>query len=277
MRALVARPHWSYSSVGQYLRCPLQFYFERVLKLPRKPPSPAQMLGSAVHAALAVYHGKLQKAEPVARELVRQAFLEAWDGNDASGSATVSQDRDLGISLIDVYLQEPPPENIVAVEEPILAPIADSRGEYLERPILVVPDLITRQDDGALKITEFKTSGRSFSESEVATSLQPSFYANALHERTGEEPAVAYAVLVKTKVPKVQTIEASRTITDFQRLGDLIGVVEKAVEAEVFYPLESPMNCSSCSYYRECRGWTGPGSPESRELRVIEREEATPC
>jgi putative RecB family exonuclease len=277
MRPVVARPHWSYSSVGQYLRCPLQFYFERVLKLPRKPPSPALLLGSAVHAALAVYHGKLQKTEPVDGEQVRQAFLEAWGVNNASGSAMVPQDRDLGVSLIDVYLQGPPPEGIVAVEEPILAPIADSRGEYLERPILVVPDLITRQDDDSLKITEFKTSGRSFSESEVATSLQPTFYANALHERTGEESAVAYTVLVKTKVPKVQTIEAFRTISDFQRLGDLIGVVEKAVEAEIFYPQESPMNCSSCSYYRECRGWTGPGSPESRELRVIKDEEAAPC
>ena len=29
------RPHWSYSSLAQYLRCPLQYYFERVVHLER--------------------------------------------------------------------------------------------------------------------------------------------------------------------------------------------------------------------------------------------------
>jgi hypothetical protein len=62
-----------------------------------------------------------------------------------------------------------------------------------------------------------------------------------------------------------------------QRLGDVVGVVERAVEAEVFYPQESPMKCSSCSYHRECRGWRGPGSLKSRGLQIAEMEEAAPC
>ena len=75
---------------------------------------------------------------------------------------------------------------------------------------------------------------------------------------TGNEPAVEFTVLVKTKVPKVQKILAIRTISDYQRLGDVIGVVEKAVEAGVFYPVESPINCSGCPFYRPCREWSGP-------------------
>lgn len=62
-----------------------------------------------------------------------------------------------------------------------------------------------------------------------------------------------------------------------QLLGDVVGIVEKAVEAEVFYPPESPMDCSSCSCCRECRGRTGPGSLKSRDLRIVERGEAAPC
>ena len=139
----------------------------------------------------------------------------------------------------------------------MLAPIANSRGDYLEKPLLVVPDLITRQDDGTLKIIEIKTSGRSYSESEVATSLQPTFYANALYELTGEEPAVEYAVLVKTKMPKVQRIEAIRTTTDFGRLGDIIGAVERAIEAGIFYPVESPLNCSGAR--STASAGSGPG------------------
>ena len=282
MRTEVIRPHWSYSSISQFLRCPLQYYYERVVRLPRKTSTAAQILGSAVHSALASYHRKLQAGEPVTTQQVRLAYLAAWDDQAgqgqvvAPGNRSLDDSRDLGFSLVEAYLNEPPPESIIAVESPILAPIANSRGDYLERPILVIPDLVTRRDD-ALKVVELKTAGRSFSESEVATSLQPTFYANALYELTGEEPAVEYAVLVKTKTPKVQRIEAYRTSTDFQRLGDLVGVIERAVEAGIFYPQESPMNCSGCSFFRECRGWTGAGNPKPGSRDSLVTEEAATC
>lgn len=283
MRAVVTRPHWSYSSVSQYLRCPLQFYFERVLKRPRRTTTAAQVLGSAVHAALAAYHRKLQSGEPVTAQQVHRAYLAAWDDQAHGGRVvdpgdkTIDDCRDLGLALVDTYLDGPPPDAIIAVEAPILAPLADSHGECLERPILVVPDLITREADDTLKVTEIKTAGRSFSESEVATSLQPTFYANALYEQTGREPAVEYAVLVKTKTPKLQRIESFRTSSDFQRLGDLIGVVDRAVEAGIFYPQESPMNCSGCPYFRECREWSGVGVSNSGPHDEPVAEESAPC
>ena len=281
MRAAVTRPHWSYSSVSQYLKCPLQYFYERVAKLPRKGVTDAQVLGSAVHSALATYHRKLQSGGVATAESIRQAYLDAWDGQVEDGQVvtlgnkSLGDCRDLGMTLIEVYLEQPPSGSIIAVESPMMSPIANSRGEYLEKPVLIVADLVTRQEDGTLKITEIKTSGRAYSESEVATSLQPTFYANSLYEMVGEEPAVEFTVLVKTKVPKVQRIEAIRTISDYQRLGDIIGVVEKAVEAGVFYPVESPLNCSGCPFFRPCREWTGPGI--SGELIHDEAEEVISC
>jgi putative RecB family exonuclease len=210
MRPNVARPHWSYSSVNQFLRCPLQFYFERVLKLPRKTTTDDQVLGSSLHTALASYHRKLQASEPVTTQEVHQAYLDAWESQAengqivGSGGKSLADSRDLGLALVDVYLKEPPPQSIIAVESPLLAPIANSRGDYLEKPVLIVADLVSRQEDGTLRITEIKTSGRAYSESEVATSLQPTFYANALYEMTGKEPGVEFTVLVKTKVPKAR-------------------------------------------------------------------------
>jgi CRISPR/Cas system-associated exonuclease Cas4 (RecB family) len=258
-----ARPHWSFSSVSQYIRCPLQFYFERVRKLPRTSVSDAQVLGSALHSALAEYHRKLQGGEPVLSHQIQDVYLSSWDSQAAESQVvaaenkTLEDSRDLGIALVEIYLKEPPPQNIVAVEQPMLAPIANSQGDYLETPILIVADVITRQIDGTLQVGEIKTSGRAYSESEVATSLQPTFYANSLYELTGEEPAVEYAILVKTKTPKIQRIEAIRTTSDYQRLGDLIGAVEAGVNAGIFYPVESPINCSGCPFYRPCRDWTG--------------------
>ena len=281
MRDATTRPHWSYSSVSQYLKCPLQYFYERVAKLPRKGVTDAQVLGSAVHSALATYHRKLQSGGAVTAESIRQAYLDAWDGQVEDGQVvtmsnkSLGDSRDLGMTLVEVYLEQPPSGTIIAVESPMMAPIANSRGEYLEKPVVIVADLVARQEDGTLKITEIKTSGRAYSESEVATSLQPTFYSNSLYEMVGEEPAIEFTVLVKTKIPKVQKIQAIRTISDFKRLGDIIGVVEKAVEAGVFYPVESPINCSGCPFYRPCREWTGQGI--SGELIHHEAEEVVPC
>ncbi len=279
----IDRPHWSYSSISQYLKCPLQFYLERILKLPKKTTSDTQVLGSSLHAALAHYHRQLQAHEPIPEDQVREVFLATWESHARrteivhAGNRSIEDNLSMGLALIEAYLEELPPTDILAIEQPLLAPISNSRGEVLERPLLVVPDLVTRLDDGTLKVSEVKTSSRAFSESEVAISLQPTCYASALHELTGEEPTVEMIVLVKTKVPRVQRTEAIRTIPDFGRLGDLVEVVERAVEAEIFYPQESPLNCSSCPFFRECREWTGPGSSKSGESRVPVIREACPC
>lgn len=283
MKADFGRPHWSYSSISQYLRCPLQYYFERILRLPRRTVSDAQLLGSSVHAALAHYHRRLQAHESVPPGHILDAFREAWVqqsdrlGVVPVGSKSLDDSLALGMSLIETYLAEPPPTNLLAVEQPVLAPVANSRGEYLEMPILVVPDLITRQDDASLKVVEIKTASRSLSESGVSTSLQPSCYASAVYELTGEEALVEYVVLVKTKTPKVQRIETVRNTNDFGRLGDTIEAVGRAIDAESFYPVESPLNCSGCGYFRECRGWTGPGSSKSEDHQVFANQEAAPC
>ena len=126
-------------------------------------------------------------------------------------------------------------------------------------------------------ITELKTTSRSFSESEIATSLRPTCYASALYELTDQEPLVEYVALVKTKTPKVQRIETVRTVAEFGRLGDIVGVVERAVEAELFDPVESPLNCSSCQFYRKCRTWTGVKSGQLGDPNKSPKEEAIPC
>jgi CRISPR/Cas system-associated exonuclease Cas4 (RecB family) len=270
MKTMIDRPHWSYSAISQYLRCPLQFYFERVLGLPRRTASGAQVLGSAIHSVLAAYHHSLKAGEALGNDQVQQALVVAW--HERLECQAVINDRpaddalDLGMQLLATYLGEPAPRQVVAVEEPLL-----------EKPLLAIPDLILRDDDGQTRIREIKTTSRSYSESEVASSLQPTCYASALFELTGEEPAIELVALVKTRTPKLQKIEAIRNQSDFRRLGDVIEAVQRGVDSGVFYPVESPLNCSSCSYHRECRGWSGTrnfGSDDSGDSSRLHREEA---
>jgi len=207
-------------------------------------------------------------------EQVRACLLQAWGDlenrqpiqfrDDEDGTKLVEQ----ATALLELYIREPLPECVVAVEEPLLVPLFDSRGQALEKPLLAIPDLITR-DAGELTVREFKTSGRRFGELEAEASLQASCYAHAVQDRYDEQPRVRYTVLVKTKTPQIQHLETIRNDADVTRLGDIVQSVERAIQADAFYPVESPMNCSGCPYFKPCRQWQGcpRRQPESQQAR----------
>jgi len=262
------RPHWSYSAISQYLACPLRFYFQRVIGLPQEKVSSSLVLGSAVHAALAEYHRTVQRDEPTDTGKLHLILTDAWKQR-GSGTRIIYRDGESqdgliaqGIALIETYLQEPPPQNIIGIEQEIIAPIHNSRGEYLEKPLFAVADLIQEANE-ELTVCEFKTSGRAYSEMESETSLQPTCYINAAQEAFGHPATVEYTVLVKTKTPKIQRLKAVRHEDDLARLGDIVENIERAIETKVFYPVESPLNCSACPYFQPCREW---GRREHTEL-----------
>nr|WP_044182439.1 PD-(D/E)XK nuclease family protein [Pirellula staleyi] len=161
------RPHWSYSAISQYLTCPLRYYFQRILCLPQPSISASLIFGSTVHEVLADYHRSIVKTETNSVEFYRDRFRKAWIRRENESEVTykagenTSDLMDQGIALVELYLQEKPPEGIVAIEEEILCPVHNSKGEYLEKPLLAVADLITRKQD-ELTIQEFKTSGRAY-------------------------------------------------------------------------------------------------------------------
>ena len=274
------RPHWSYSAISQYLSCPLRFYFQRVMRLPQQSVSSSLVLGSAVHAALAEYHRTVQQDVPTDMGKLHRIFAEAWHSRESEtriNYRAAESQADLmaqGISLIEVYLQEPPPQNIIGVERIIIAPIHNSRGEYLETPLVAVADLITESNE-ELTICEFKTSGRAYSEMEAESSLQPTFYVHAVQETFGHSAIMEYTVLVKTKKPKVQRLTTVRNDEDLGRLGDIVEIIERAIQANVFYPIENPLNCSSCPYRQPCREWRSPENPELMQLNVKSAEART--
>ena len=256
-----ARPHWSYSSINQYLRCPLQWFFQRVVEIPVRTSGSGQVLGSAVHAALATYHRSIQANNAVSSDIVVDALVQTWKERE-SEKRLIFRDGETrddcvaqGVSLIEAYLLEPAPERIVAVEHEMIVPIHNSHGEYLEKPLVAISDLITEHDAG-LKVTELKTGSRAYSEADVKTSLQPLCYVHAVTESFFKPVDVEFAVLVKTKTPKVQRCRAPQTRADVGRLGDIVHAIERAITGNAFYPVESPLNCSTCPFRSPCREWS---------------------
>jgi len=276
------RPHWSYSQITQYLRCPLSYYFQRILKLPEPWVSSNLVLGSAVHAALAEYHNRLCLRRDCSREEIQEAFLGAWREREEQQPVDYRRGQDWekaidqGVALLELYLSEPPPKNVVGVEQRFMVPLHNSRGEILEKPLVAILDLIC-EDEEELKVVEFKTSGRKYSEAETATSLQVTCYLNAIREKYDRSASLYYKILVKTKTPQVQEIKTGRTPADISRLGDLVEVVERAIAAGVFYPIENVMNCSGCPFRQPCREWNGSAAVPAEMIEATQAEDLVPC
>ena len=173
--------------------------------MPRVPWS----LGAAFTRDLAEYHRHLQANEPVPAGRVQETFLNAWQANedrqpiqfkDGETGRLLAQ----GVALLELYMQEPPPQNIVAIEQAMMVPLFTSSGECLEKPLMAVLDLLNRDDHG-LVVTEFKTAARRYSGNpETEMKLQATAYSHAIQQHYDEKPGIRYVILVKTKKPQVQ-------------------------------------------------------------------------
>jgi putative RecB family exonuclease len=102
-------------------------------------------------------------------------------------------------------------------------------------------------------------------------------YAHAVQDRFNEQPRVHYTILVKTKTPQIQHLETVRNDKDISRLGNVVQAVDLAIESKAFYPVESPMNCSGCAFYRPCKEWQGGPRTTFVCFEKCEKEELVQC
>ncbi len=266
----IARPHWSFSSINQYRRCPLQYYFERIVKIPRKTVSSSLVFGSAIHDALAGHHQRIRLGRGASEQNLKADFLGSWSVRTSDQQVTFKKKEsasDLigkGEAMMELYANEDPPTNILAVEERVLVPLCDSDRNVLERPLAATCDLISGTPEQT-KVTEFKTSAKAYSVFDVESSLQPSCYTQLALSTLDRWVSVEFVVFTKTNTPKIQRLKTSRSQEDLDRLGDVAKNVEKAVENQIFYPIENPMNCSGCPFREECRQWKSSGSTIQQE------------
>lgn len=270
-------PHWSYSSISQYLKCPLQYYFERVLKLPKPTTSSSLIFGGCFHEVLREYHTTLSWGDPWELDELGDLLEHEWDTrtqdiNVKYGKNETAEDLlALGKAFLQLYLEQPKPTGIDYIEQPALAPLFNSRGECLAKPLMAIFDLMLL-NNGQYSIKEFKTSGQSYSQSQVDTSLQATCYLHLSRELFVEPTDLEFLVFVKTKTPKLQRISTTRTEADFKRLGDVVEMVDRAITAGIYFPVESPMNCSTCPYQVPCKEWGTSTTNGPADLVQLTRE-----
>lgn len=250
----------SYSRVGTYERCPLQFRFRYIDKLP-STPSPDLSWGSAIHAALeAWWDQKLPDPPPV--EVMYRALYERWDDTGFDG---MSRDEKLvwyrhARTILARHHERYSRDYIpaVACEQWFELDIGD------DVALCGSIDHVARTASGGLGIVDWKTNRRARSRADVAESLQLAVYTLAARELWGQEPEW---VALDFVVPGVR-VSVDRSEIDVAGALTRLRQVAELVRAERYEPNPSAL-CKWCDYRAVCPAFEGEG-PDVPGMAVLE-------
>jgi len=259
---ITGRNYISYSALSSYQRCPLKYCFRYVQSLPDEMVASSLIFGGAMHSAVELHFNEIMAGNaPPDLDTLLGAYQEAWRDRDlgvvhfgkGEDTTTLSQLAERMLVAFQGSNLSEPSGTILGVEEEL-------RGELLpECPdLLAKVDLIV-EDDDAVVVTDLKTARSRWSQGQVEESAEQLLLYSELAKwlLPDKDVRLQFIVITKTKSPAVTRHEVTFDTARLERTKRIVERVWQAIQAGVFYPAPSPMNCSTCSYREACRDWDG--------------------
>ena len=255
------QPHLSASSIGDYVECGMLYKLGRIDRLPMDFKADALEFGSVIHLVLGEYYEAKMTGDRISLKDVHNSFEAHWH-RVAEGREDIkyAEGKDFetllmeGKDLLTAWYMKLPEDNfkVLGIEEAFSFHIPD-----VEIPIIGAMDLIEEDEAGTIIITDFKTSGRSFSVDEVDKNFQLLIYqmaakANGYEDR---EIILKFDALIKTKKPKFEQYFTVRSEIDEIRAIKKIQTVWNGIKNEVFIPNDMGWRHLNCAYKTACDEW----------------------
>lgn len=220
---IIHRPpvtYLSYSQIEAFKRCPLQYKYRYVLRLPT-PPSHQQSFGISVHNALRDFYRLIQQKKVASEKTLLKFLKQNWliEGYLNKTHEKKAYARAKGY-LKEFYQKSFDPKvQLVALEESFKIRIASDLwvGGRIDR--------IDQKANGKIEIIDYKT-GKLMDQKEVDKSLQMTIYALAatnpgVFKKAPEQVKLTFYFLdgqqkVSTKRTKKQLEKAQKEILDIR-------------------------------------------------------------
>jgi len=250
--------HLSQSSINMFLRCPAQFMFRYIQGL-KVPPSANLSLGKAVDGSLNFnYKWKMGNNTDKPLDEVLDFYSTEFDGLKEETEFQKDEDpaeiKDSGVRVIEEY------QNSTA---PTIQPIACQKEVGFQLSSVPIPtvgyiDLIDDRNtviDNKVKSkspTRDKNTGYYLpSENEK---LQMTIYENGLLKEGFVPSSLRIDSMITTKVPKVVPSFVWTTANDLKYVENLVQMIKRAVEAEIFIPNRHGVMCTRrhCGFWHFC-------------------------
>jgi len=251
--------HLSCSQMNLYLQCPLKYKFQYLDKLP-KPFRPSGLaFGGSLHVALCWLNKQRMNGNDVSLDKVYKIFDADWYAQNLDrqirykNGETETRLLIMAKEMLSLYFVRPQ-RKVLGAEVPFTVPLVNlSTGERLPVNLEGYIDLIEEADS----ICEFKTSGQTMSQSDLDNHLQLTAYSYAYEMLYRRPPRILRLIdFVKTKRPKIMSLEMPREKLDYRRFFYLARQILKGIKSGIFFPRTSFM-CKDCEYDKPCRTWQG--------------------
>jgi len=258
-------PHHSYSSLSSFLSiCPLQYAFRYIYKLEPERTGVSLPFGSAFHGALSWLANRRKAGDHAKAEELAEVFTEQWKveskrtvglkfKTDGEWDELNALGRKMVAAFHEGWSEE---EEVVQVARAFSVPIIDADGEPVSgKPLIGEIDLIVKDKDGDTVLVDWKTSAAKWPEGKVHSHMQATCFTYGWSRLTGDNPLFRFDVVTKTKKPSYETLATTRREDDFNRLAELVRVVERAIAHDVFHPMHGGYACKDCPHSSACANW----------------------
>jgi putative RecB family exonuclease len=259
---LIGRDYLSFSAVKTYQGCPLRFKFRYVEGLPEDIVSSALVFGSAVHRAIERHFCELLAGNPPPDgQALLEEYRQEWQERDLSGirfgkdedSESLEHLAEKMLAAFQASEAAVPQGRILAVEEELRGAVIPGCPDLLGRV-----DLIIETDD-ALQVCDWKTARTRWSQEQAEdASEQLLLYAELAKDFAPGKPVrLEFVILTKTKETAIDRHVLSVDPVKVARTKHVVENVWRSIEAGLYYPSPSAINCPGCAYRDYCRSWTG--------------------
>ena len=251
--------HLSCSQMSLYSYCSLKYKFQYIDGLPKPFKSSGLAFGSAIHSALAWLHKQRMNGNDVSIDRLYRIFDADWYAQRIDSDIRYSNGETetgltiMGKEMLSLYFVQPHREPLGAEVRFVLPLVNISTGEKLDVNLKGFVDLVEKDN----AVTEFKTSNQAMDQDDIDNHLQLTADSYAYEMLYRRPPSLLKLVdFVKTKRPKVITLQTQAKKLDYQRFFYLASQILKGIRSGIFFPRTSFM-CKDCEYAGPCKAWRG--------------------
>jgi putative RecB family exonuclease len=246
---------YSHSRLASFEKCPKQFHFRYVLRIPAETESIEAYAGKRVHEVLERLYLAIREGRVPSLKRVIERFRALWHeqfDKDRLRIARAENGPDVYREngercLSNHYLRNYPfdGDETIGVEQRVSFAL-DARGAYRVQGVI---DRIVRTRQGEIEIHDFKTARRIPRQSELDQDRQLALYQLGLSEQLRSEKPVR---LVWHYLLSDQVRSSTRTPEALEQLRrDTIGAIDRIRAETRFQPRPGPL-CRWCEYAGIC-------------------------
>ena len=263
MKEKPKKPSLSATALRTIMRCGQQYFYRWVENL-KVPPGVTQIVGISVHKVANLnLSNKMDKGALLLEDEVRDAAADNLNGLWQQGIKLDDEEKkegpkkikgqavDLAVSLSALHHQDLAPK---------IEPINLERFFRLELQGYPM-DLTGRMDvEEKDSVRDLKTAGKSPTQADIDADDQLTIYALGKKAIEGQIPGKLYLDnLVKTKTPKLVTLETTRNQGHLDRILRHLERAIIVIEKGAFLPNSNGWHCSKkfCGYADRCPFFSG--------------------